>query len=175
MESKGTTVATLCVDLMACRPARIFIACTALALGGCQKEPSATAPEGLAAARSAIVASNYAQAVELAAKEVAKRPKDPQASYELARAEAQRGNDGLAVDALEKAVGNGLGDAANALQDPAFARIANSERFAALTLRANPAPREAAQPVAESGSVTIHEDKNGTHIQAGDVHLDTDF
>lgn len=160
---------------MARRAVRIFIACTALALAGCQKESSATGPEGLAAARVAIVSGNYAQAADLAAKEVAKRPNDPQASYELARAEALRGNGGLAVAALEKAVGNGLGDAANALQDPAFARIANSERFAALTLRASPAPREAAQPVSEFGSVNIHEDKNGTHIQAGDVHLDTDF
>lgn len=164
-----------CINLEARGRFGAFLLCTVLALGGCYKQATTIAPEGLDAVRAAIAASNYAQAAELAEKEVAKRPNAPQASFELARAEALRGNDGLAMDALEKAIDNGLGDAANALQDPAFGRIASSKRFAALVLRASPRPRQEAAPEPEAGDVTIHEDKNGTHIQAGDVHLDTDF
>lgn len=158
----------------------------ALALGGCHKAGETTAgaalPEGLAGVRAAIVARNYAQAETLAQDFVRGHPGDAAAQFELARAEALLGNQGKALDALEAAVNAGLPDAAHALDDPAFAALAGDPRLAALREKAAPRSAQAdAGPGttlnAGSGAdaVSIHEDAGGTHIQAGDVKLDTDY
>jgi len=169
-----------------------------VALAGCDKvAPSATdaqpaaqpdAPKGLAGVRAAIVARNFGEAVDLAAAEVKAHPKDPAAHFEQARAEALAGNEGRALDALDHAIALGLPDAARALEDPAFAQISGSDRFAVLLDRASPvagdAPARAPTRTVVAGSprgragdgVSIRETAGGgTHIQAGDVVLDTDF
>lgn len=161
--------------------------CLLFATTGCDKlAPTAdSAPKGLAGVRAALVARNFSEAVELAAAEVKAHPKDPAAHFERARAEALAGNEGRALDALDQAVSLGLPDAARALEDPAFARIGGSDRFAALVERASPVsdadPDEgivASEPRRRGSdqSVAIREKPGGgTHIQAGDVTLDTDF
>jgi hypothetical protein len=161
-----------------------------ITLAGCDKlAPSGTearqdAPAGLAGVRAAIVARNFGEAVDLAAAEVKANPKDAAARFEQARAEALAGNEGRALDALDQAIALGLPDAAHALEDPAFAQISGSDRFAALLDRANPVGGDAAAPAIVAGSprgragdgVSLREKPGGgTHIQAGDVVLDTDF
>ena len=158
----------------------------ALALGGCHKAGEAAGaaalPEGLAGVRAAIVARNYAQAETLALDFVRGHPGDAAGQFELARAEALLGNQGKALDALEAAVKAGLPDAAHALDDPAFAALAGDQRLAALREKAAPRPAAVGAGAgagtrlsAGSGAdaVAIHEDAGGTHIQAGDVTLDT--
>ncbi|WP_159983772.1 MULTISPECIES: hypothetical protein [unclassified Novosphingobium] len=141
---------------------------------------------GLAGVRAAIVSRNFGEAVQLAAAEVKAHPKDPAAHFEQARAEALAGNEGRALDALDKAIALGLPDAARALEDPAFAQISGSDRFAALIDRASPVAGNgdgtersivAGTPRGQAGDgVSIRETAGGgTHIQAGDVVLDTDF
>lgn len=164
-----------------------------LTLAGCDKiAPSGSdaprpdaedAPQGLGAVRAAIIARNFGEAVELAAAEVKSHSKDPAAHFEQARAEALAGNEGHALDALDQAITLGLPDAARALDDPAFAQISGSERFAALIDRASPVAGSggtaivAGNPRARAGDGVILRDTpgGGTHIQAGDVVLDTDF
>jgi hypothetical protein len=85
---------------------------------------------------------------------------------------------GKALDALEAAINEGLPDAAHALDDPAFAALAGDRRLTALREKATPRPvARGATLNAGSGAdaVAIHEDAGGTHIQAGDVKLDTDY
>lgn len=152
----------------------------ALALGGCHKagQTDTALPEGLAGVRAAIVARNYAQAETLALDFVRGHPGDGAGQFELARAEALLGNQGKALDALEAAINKGLPDAAHALDDPAFAALAGDRRLTALREKATPRPvARGATLNAGSGAdaVAIHEDAGGTHIQAGDVKLDTDY
>ncbi|WP_404478567.1 TPR end-of-group domain-containing protein [Novosphingobium sp. BL-52-GroH] len=165
-----------------------------MTLAGCDKvAPSGTeaqqdAPAGLAGVRAAIVARNFGEAVDLAAAEVKAHPKDAAARFEQARAEALAGNEGRALDALDQAIALGLPDAPRALEDPAFAQISGSDRFAALLDRANPVAGDAAGSAARTAivagsprgragdGVSLREKPGGgTHIQAGDVVLDTDF
>lgn len=159
------------------------------ALAGCNFEVvSDDAKDGLSGVRAAIVAHNYAEAVDMARKYAADNPSDPEAHFELARAEALLGNEGRALDALDAAIKAGLPNAGQALKDPAFAAIRTSARFAALKERATPAPKSAAvaarnlEPggatVVRAGGnegVSISESADGTHIRAGDVTLDTGF
>lgn len=141
------------------------------------------APAGLAGVRAAIVAHNFGEAVDLAAAEVKSHPEDPAAHFEQARAEALAGNEGRALDALDKAITFGLPDVYRALSDPAFARISGSARFAALVDRASPAASSGEGPArtpshraGQNEGVAVREKPGGgTHIQAGDVVLDTDF
>lgn len=150
-----------------------------VALAGCDKGATlASGPDGLVGVRSAITAHNYAEALDLAHIEVARRPKDPAAQFELARIEALRGNEGRALDALDSAISGGLPDASRALSDPAFSSISGSSRFAEIAERGNPLATHGASAQsagADRDRVEINESANGTHIRAGDVKLNTDF
>lgn len=163
--------------------------CLLLALAGCDKlsdlSGNGAGTTGLAAVRAAIVARNFGEAVDLAAAEVKAHPNDAAAHFEQARAEALAGNEGRALDALDKAITLGLADPARALDDAAFSQISDSERFAGLISRANPAAggEQAGMIVAGTPGVRGSDDGvairekagGGTRIQAGDVVLDTDF
>jgi hypothetical protein len=152
-----------------------FVLAVFVALTGCAKRP-ADLPDGLAGMRAAITAHNYAEASTLARAEANSHAKDPAAQFELARAEALQNNEGRALDALETAVALGLPDASRALDDAAFATLAATDRFATLRHRVAPSPTPAALAVSNgAGRVEIREEAGGTHIQAGDVHLDTNF
>jgi hypothetical protein len=151
----------------------------ALALGGAIRRgrPIPPCPKGwrVCARRSW---RNYAQAETLALDFVRGHPGDGAGQFELARTEALLGNQGKALDALEAAINEGLPDAAHALDDPAFAALAGDRRLTALREKATPRPvARGATLNAGSGAdaVAIHEDAGGTHIQAGDVKLDTDY
>lgn len=158
--------------------ATVLASCITLA--ACDKKDAA-AQEGLPAVRAAIVAGNYGDAAELARKQAAAHPHDPAAQFELARAEALAGNRGHALDALDAAVKAGLADAGHVLEDHAFDAIRDDQRFAALIEKATPAPSgkapDASALAAGSGPtrVQIKDGPGGTHIQAGDVKLDTSF
>lgn len=145
-----------------------------------------------AGVRSAIAAGDYAEAVQRAQSWLRGHPRDAESWFELARAEALRGNNGNAQEALDKAVGTGLANARIALDDPAFTALRTTERFAALVERAAPAPpaapgaspparRAAARGSAELSAgdaathVSIREQGGHSVIRAGDVTLDTDF
>lgn len=160
------------------------------ALAGCNFGiVSDDAKDGLSGVRAAIVAHNYAEAADMARTYAADNPSDPEAHFELARAEALLGNEGRALDALDLAINAGLPNAGQALKDPAFAAIRTSARFAALKERGAPAPKAAAaavrnpEPVGATvvtaggydDGVSISESADGTHIRAGDVTLDTNF
>lgn len=162
----------------------------ALPLAGCDKlapaghDAQKGEPAGLAGVRAAIVARNFGEAVELAVAEVKAHPNDPSSFFEQARAEALAGNEGRALDALDRAITLGLPDAARALGDPAFEQISSSERFARLADRASPSTAGGGGTTITAGrrrdnpndGVVLHEKPGGgTHIQAGDVVLDTDF
>ena len=162
----------------------------ALPLGGCDKiapagqDAQQAEPAGLAGVRAAIVARNFGEAVELAAAEVKVHPNDPSSFFEQARAEALAGNESRALDALDRAITLGLPDAARALDNPAFEQISSSERFVRLVDRAIPSTAGGEGTTIAAGrrrdnpndGVVLHEKPGGgTHIQAGDVVLDTDF
>jgi Flp pilus assembly protein TadD len=147
-----------------------------IAVSGCNKNDAKSIQEGAAEVRAAIVAGNYGDAANLARKAATNWPKDPSIHYELARAEALAGNRGKALDAIEMAIKSGLPDASHALDDAAFDAIRDDARFAALVNRASPTASGTAL-VAGNGAnrVEIRENAGGTHIQAGNVKLDTDF
>jgi len=153
------------------------------ALAACSGSPSsnAGATDTLAGVRAAIVGHNYADARQAAATYVVAHPKDPDGFYEQARAEALAGNQGLALDALSKAINSGLANAGQALNDPAFDGIRNDARFAALGQKANPTPQSGQDQntALETGSgtdqVSISQHNGGTEIRAGDVKLKTNF
>lgn len=142
-----------------------------MALSACHRDGDA--PQGVAGVRAALAARNYAEAERLGRAAAIAHPKDPAAQFELARAEALLGNQGMAMDALEAAVQAGLPDAPRAIEDPAFAALGQNERLAALRHRLAPPPAL----LAGSGvdHVQIRRNGQGTEIQAGDVHLKTDF
>jgi hypothetical protein len=159
-----------------------MIIATVTGLSACNNQDKAAEHKqqltGLPAVRAAIVARNYAEAADLARKEVASRPADPAAQFELARAEALAGNQGRAIDALDLAVRDGLADAARAVEDPAFDALRDDDRFVALVERAAPGSHgggDNAEVSRGADAVQIHESAGGTHIRAGDVKLDTDF
>lgn len=153
--------------------------CT-LALAGCGSAVGHDARDGgssrdpLTATRAAIVARNYGDAVQQARAAVAATPHDARAQFELARADALLGNQGEALGALEQAVTNGLADPATALADPAFDRLRDQPRFAALRDRA--LPGSTAGPVLQAGTgndgVSISGPPGHETIHAGDVALD---
>jgi len=154
-----------------------------VALASCDKGAANSPQEGLPAVRAALVAGNYADATTMARKEATTHPRDAATQFELARAEALSGNRGRALDAIDLAVRFGLADAAHALDDHAFDVIRSDSRFVSLANRAAPAPvgdtSGSAQAVdtdnTAAGQVQIRENAKGTHIQAGDVKLDTNF
>lgn len=161
-----------------------FVVCALIALASCSSanKPSANssgAPASLPAVRAAIVAANYGEATQVAQAYIAANPKDPDGYFEDARAEALAGNQGRALDALGKAVDNGLANAAQALNDPAFGTISGDDRFAALVQRASPAPHSSDDSALSAGSggdhVQISRHGGGTQIQAGDVKLNSNF
>jgi len=151
-----------------------------LALAACSPKNGSGSTPTVAGVRSAIVAGNYAEAVDMAQKLATSTPKDPSVQLELARAQALQGNQGRALDAIELAVNSGLGNASQALADPAFDRLRTNTRFVALVNRASPSAgngENAAVISAGSGAdhVDIQDGPSGTHIHAGDVSLDTKF
>lgn len=154
-----------------------------LLLAACsgQSETGTSSERDLAEVRAAIVAHNYGAAVELARAMAKANPRDANALYELARAEALLGNQGSALDALDAAITAGLGNVPTALADPAFNSIRDSDRFAALADRATPGAaddgpveRLAAGSGADRVEITTDSDGQDT-IRAGDVTLSTDF
>lgn len=165
----------------------VTFASSLLVLGGCDLsalpggDAAGSGAKGLTAVRAAIISRNFGEAVELAAAEVKAHPNDPAAHFEQARAEALDGNEGRALDALDKAITLGLPSPARALEDPAFADIAGSDRFATLADRASPTAGSHRTGAADGGGgqadAVVVRDKpgGGTHIRAGDVVLDTDF
>jgi hypothetical protein len=179
MKTAGSAALSLCL-----------YAAAAAMLPGCSKltqsDELAQAENegGLAGVRSAIVARNFGEAATLAAAQVVAHPKDPTVRFEQARAEALVGNQGRALASLEQAITLGLPDAARALEDPAFIGLRRSEQFAGLADRASPTVSDAGASTitasrgrrASKGEVVLHErEDGGTHIEAGDVVLDTDF
>jgi len=155
-----------------------------LLLAGCDALQSGQG--SISEVRGAINSRDYPKAAEMARKLADRAPKDPAIQFELARAEALAGNNGSALDALNKAVSLGLADAAQAIRDPAFDSIRSDERFVAIAQRLAPVGSPAAdggqmqstqgaEPGAPSGSVSIEESEKGTSITAGDVVLKTDF
>ena len=152
---------------------RVFVIGAALAalLAGCDgHRPGAADP--LSAARAAIISRNFADAADYARQAVEDRPDAPDGYFELARAEALRGNGGSAGDALAHALDKGLGDAAQKLGDPAFDGIRNDPAFAALVERASPGSTAAAARKEHDGpAVEISDDQ----VRAGDVTINTDF
>lgn len=146
-----------------------------------------TVGDRLAQVRSEIVARNFGRAAELGREAVNSFPNDPEASFELARAEALAGNQGYALDALEQAVTKGLANANLALKDEAFAALRTNSRFKELLRTANPSSRSATpaqhRPAPEPSSISagghhgveIQESGGSTTIRAGDVTLHTDF
>lgn len=140
--------------------------------------PATDAAPTLAGVRSAIVAGNYGEAVQGAQSYISSHPKDPDGYFEDARAEALTGNQGHALDALEKAVTSGLANPAQALGDPAFDVVRATDRFAAILSRGAPAasgnaPANGVAAGAGEDRVEISGNSSGTHIRAGDVKLDT--
>jgi len=87
-----------------------------------------------------------------------------------------QGNQGRALDAIEAAVNSGLGNAAQALADPAFDGVRGNDRFVALLNRASPSAGNGGMS-AGSGvdHVEIQNGPTGTRVRAGDVSLDTKF
>ena len=155
----------------------------ALLLSACNKKPDTPASTvqapTLAEVRASIVAGNYGDAAQKAQSYISGHANDPDGYFEDARAEALAGNQGRAFDALEKAVNNGLANPAQALADPSFDTIRDSDRFNTLSARAAPASQGGAVSKVEAGSGADHVEISGkgagTHIRAGDVKLDTNF
>lgn len=153
-----------------------------LAIAGCGG--SSVSNDGTAAsetrpslerARAAIVARNFGDAVRLAHEAVTAAPRDPAAQYELARAEALAGNEGNALTALEAAIAGGLADAEGKLRDPAFDRVRQNDRFAALDARARPGTNRTDEGrIAADGVVIEHRDGED-YIRAGDVSIGGNF
>ena len=151
-----------------------------LVLAACSPKNGVGGSPTIAGVRSAIVAGNYAEAVGIAQKLASSTPKDPSVQFELARAQALQGNQGRALDAIEAAVNSGLGNAAQALADPAFDGVRGNDRFVALLNRASPsAGHDSTASVVSAGSgvdhVEIQNGPTGTRVRAGDVSLDTKF
>lgn len=148
---------------------------------------AAVPADPLAAVRAEIVQRNFGRAAELARAAVAAAPTDPNAAFELARAEALSGNQGYALDALEQAVNKGLANASTALKDEAFAALRPNSRYKELLRKANPSSKSASGGSTEAprsqgslsaggrGGVSIQESGGSTTIRAGDVTLHTDF
>lgn len=159
---------------------RWAVSLCALALASCgsaaghDAKNGGTSPDPLTAARAAIVARNYGDAVQSAKSAVATNPHDPRAQLELARAEALLGNQGDALGTLEQAVTDGLADPAAALADPAFDTIRDQPRFVTLHDRALPGSSATTTLQAGTGtdSVSISGDPGHETIRAGDVTLD---
>jgi hypothetical protein len=181
MKTARSAALSLCLSAIA---ATMLPGCSKLTPSQSGEQVQAEHEGGLAGVRSAIVARDFAEAVTLAAAEVVAHPKDPTARFEQARAEALVGNQGRALAGLDQAIALGLPDAARALEDPAFAALRGSEQFVALADRASPTVSDAGGTTIVAGrgrrasndSVVLHErDGGGTHIEAGDVVLDTDF
>ena len=145
---------------------------------------------GLAEVRSAITERNFGEAARQAREVIATDPHNPDAYFELARAEALLGNESNAFYALEAAIERGLANPHWALADPAFDGLQPSERYTALQTRASPRiegraaaaiAREEIQPNTRIGAgegsdrVEILEGDDQSIIRAGDVVLETDF
>lgn len=162
--------------------------CTAAMLSGCGEktkdggEPTAQsspAADPKAAIRSAIIARNFGDAARRAKELTESSPEDADAWLLLARAEALSDNEGAALDALDRAVRAGLADTGRALADPAFHRIRDGERFAAIEESANPATHanrahSVASPAvkqADRPEVEMTDD----YIRAGDVEIKGDL
>lgn len=155
-----------------------------LLLAGCDALQSGQG--SISEVRGAINSRDYPKAAEMARKLAEGAPKDPAIQFELARAEALAGNNGSALDALNKAVSLGLADAVQAIRDPAFDSIRFDDRFVAIAQRLAPVgspaagggqmqPTQGAESDAPSDGVSIKEGEKGTSITAGDVVLNTDF
>jgi hypothetical protein len=163
---------------------RYVVSLCALALASCGSAAGHDAKNGgknggsstdpLTAARAAIVARNYGDAVQSAKFAVAASPHDPRAQFELARSEVLLGNQGDALSALEQAVTDGLADPATAFADPAFDTIRDQPRFVALHDRALPGTGAAPTLQAGTGTDSVSISGNPGHeiIHAGDVTLD---
>ena len=137
---------------------------------------STPAVDSKSAIRSAIIARNFGDAARRAKELTERSPEDAEAWLLLARAEALSDNEGAALDALDKAVRAGLADTDRALGDPAFDAIRDSDRFAAIEERANPAAhaRRTAAPAVkkhEQPEVEMTDD----YIRAGDVVIKGDL
>ncbi|MES3055059.1 hypothetical protein O6V14_05395 [Sphingomonas faeni] len=126
-------------------------------------------------ARAAIVARNFGDAVRLAHEAVTAAPRDPAAQYELARAEALAGNEGNALNALESAVAGGLSDVEGKLRDPAFDRVRQNGRFAALNARARPGAYRTDENRIAADGVVIEQRNGEDYIRAGDVSIGGNF
>jgi len=151
-----------------------------LALAACSPKGSPDSSATIAGVRSAIVAGNYAEAVDSAQKLANATPKDPAVQFELARAQALQGNQGRALDAIELAIKFGLGNSSQALADPAFDGLRTNPRFVELLNRASPSAVSDVNPAVISAGngadhVEIENGPSGTSIHAGDVSLDTKF
>lgn len=154
---------------------RVLVCALAALVAGCGDGPSNRSGSGdpLSAARAAIISRDFTDAVDHAERAVAQNPESPDPYFELARAEALRGNAGSAEENLGKALDRGLGDAGQKLRDPAFAKIRDSESFRQLVERAEPgsAPRTAEAREESIPTVEITDDQ----VRAGDVAINTDF
>ena len=151
---------------------RLLVCALAALAAGCggvdHKADGQTDP--LSAARAAIISRNFADAADDAQTAIDADPDQPDAYFELARAEALRGNGGSAEDALAKALDKGLGDASQKLADPAFEAIRADQRFVDLQRRASPATAATNRQEPEP-AVEISDDQ----VRAGDVVINTDF
>lgn len=157
-----------------------FAAGALLALAACSPKNSPDSSQTITGVRSAIVAGNYAEAVDIARKLANTTPKDPAVQFELARAQALQGNQGRALDAIELAVKSGLGHASQALADPAFDGLRSNNRFISLLNQASPSAVGGGNPAVISAGngadhVEIKNGPSGTVVHAGDVSLDTKF
>jgi tetratricopeptide (TPR) repeat protein len=96
-----------------------------------RSEPgNAMALSNLATAKKnkAIVQERKAQ-IERAEKDAQAKPKDPQASYYVARLYASQGNKPFALQWLDKALKQGLTEIASVKSDPAFATLRDDRDF----------------------------------------------
>lgn len=152
----------------------------AIALIGCQASPqkasektATAAVDPLAATRAAIANHNFGDALTLARQAAQATPVDPKAQYELARAEALSGNQGNALDALTAAINAGLADPAAALADPAFDALRGTERFVALTEKAQPSSLTSRATLKAKAGDGVEIGSDG--VRAGDVTIGGKF
>lgn len=153
---------------------KMLLSLLAAVLAGCGEnaQHSSASSDPLSSARAAIIHRNFADAADYARQALDDDPSSPDAYFELARADALRGNGGSAEDALGKALDNGLGDAAQKLRDPAFDTIRNDAAFAQLQERASPRTAQQSKPsVEQEPSVEITDGE----VRAGDVVINSDF
>lgn len=164
------------------------------ASGACTREPAAETsagepatavvdplPQRLSDIRLAISEKNYGQAASDARSAQAMWPGDSRIHLLAAQAEAHLGNAGNAASAFQRAVDTGLVDPAQALTDPAFKGVRQSDPFRDLRARLIPArhSRPTSSVEAEggerirAGDVEILSDGSGDYVRAGDVVLDT--